>query len=357
MQTETLTIEKMLNAQKAQDAGQLFELYNSHHFIYPAKMEKLSPVFDIVKQNWQKAVKMGFPLFCVTMVNKNCKNITATATRWQYLNRGMIGQHLASNNPVGSRVVFLSVLNKMIEEQHKGHLESFQIYYRPQNKYSDRMFGKVSAKAGNELSETIPYNYFEVPLLHNGCAGYINVTEIDRSDGEFIDFLMEERSALFIKTQELDSDDINLDRLDNKFRHHGLRRRRKIFVARNSHNNKICGAIIVNQSSLGLNFSFFENSSELILDSRLCREILLDAAHSLISRASHLHLMSPLKFLPVLSDPVHTSIIEKLHGKLTRNYNLFIILRGGYEIWYRHIDELTSSIYQRFISNVYEKIS
>jgi hypothetical protein len=357
MQTETLSIEKMLNEQKARDAGQLFELYNAHHFIYPAKMEKLNPVFDIVKQNWEKAIKMGFPLFCSTMVNENCKNITATATRWQYLNRGMIGQHLTSNNPVGSRVVFLSIINKMIEEQHKGFLESFQIYYRPQNKYSHRMFGKVSAKAGNALSETIPYNYFEVPLLHNGCAGYINVTEIDCNNIEFIDFLMAERSALFVKVQELDSDDINLSRLDNKFRHHGLSRQRKIFVAKNRRNNKICGAIIVNQSSLGLNFSFFENSSELILKSRLCGEVLLDAAHSLIARASRLHLASPLKFLPVLSDPVHTSIIEQLHGKLTRNYNLFMILRGGYEVWYRHIDELTLSVYQRFINSTYEKIS
>jgi hypothetical protein len=40
----------------------------------------------------------------------------------------MIAQHLASNNPVGSRIIFLGMLNEVIENQHKGFLESCQIF-------------------------------------------------------------------------------------------------------------------------------------------------------------------------------------------------------------------------------------
>jgi hypothetical protein len=59
--------------------------------------------------------------------------------------------------------------------------------------------------------------------------------------------------------------------------------------------------------------------------------------------------------MPVLVDPIHSPIIEKLNGKVTRNYNLFIMLKGGYEIWYDQVDQLTNTVFQRFISNTYEK--
>ncbi len=356
MRNEILSFETILAEQNAHDAEQLFELYNSLHFIYAAKMEKLEPVFDIVKQNWQKAVKLCFPLFSTLTVRKNSKNITATTTQWQYLNRGMIGQHLASNNPVGSRIVFLASLNQLIKGQYKGNCDSYQIYYRPQNKYSSRMFGGVSIKMGKELSETIPCNYFEVPFLQYARTKDIQVVEINNgNDADVINFLAMEKGRLYIKAQELDSDDINLNALNERFIQAGLKRTRKIFAARLCSDNSICGLIIINQSSLGLNFSFFENSSELILSKQVCPGFLLQAAQALLYKASQLHVSSPLKFLPVLSDPLHTSIIEKLQGKLTRNYNLFMMLRGGYEGWYAYIDELTNSVFQRFVNNIYEK--
>jgi len=119
--------------------------------------------------------------------------------------------------------------------------------------------------------------------------------------------------------------------------------------------NRISCAIIINQSSLGLNFSFFENSSELILCKKSNPEFLLPVARRLLYKASQLSLLSPLQWLPVLSEPVHDEIIAKLNGQLTRNYNLFILLKGGYECWYEHADQLTNSVFQRFINNSYEK--
>ena len=355
MKNEILT-ERILSEENAHSVGQLFEIYNSLHFIYAAKMEKLAPVFDTVKQNWAKAVKQSFPLFSTISVRENYKNIVATTTQWQYLNNGLIGQHLASNNPVGSRIVFLASLDRMIKEQHKGCVESYQIYYRPQNKYSSRMFGGVSVTMGKELSEIIPYNYFEVPFLQYTQTKDVEVVEINNSnDTGFINFIETEKGQLFIKAQELDSCDINLTALNERFKKCGLKRTRKIFAAKRSSDSSICGVIIINQSSLGLNFSFFENSSDLILGKGLCPILLLQAAQALLYKASQLNLQSPLTFLPVLTDPLHTSIIESLQGKLTRNYNLFMMLRGGYKGWYNYIDELTKPVYQRFILNNYEK--
>ena len=349
-----LNLENDLIEESVQNSKQLFELYRSLHFIYPAKMERLAPVFDIVQNNWEKAMKCSFPLFWVLTVPKNRYNIISTGATWRYLNSGMIAQHLASNHPVGSRMTFLGTLNKIIETQDNESINSYQVYYRPQNKYSSRVFEPVSLKAGNELSAIIPYNYHELPFLQNDGENEVYIVEINNGNTrDFIHFLHIQKGELFVKAQELESDDINLAKLNSKFNSYGLKRTRRVFVARS--NNKIYGVIIVNQSSLGLNFSFFENSCELILCKDGDAEFLTRVARKLLYKASRINMYSPLQWLPVLTDPVHSPIIESLNGTLTRNYNLFIMLKGGYEIWYDYVDQLTNSVYQRFINNSTEK--
>ncbi|MEO6455117.1 MAG: hypothetical protein ABIN97_13640 [Ginsengibacter sp.] len=356
MQTQIPGLESELIEHNLKNTEQLFKLYNSLHFIYPAKMERLNPVFSIVKKNWEKAMKLNFPLFWILTIMQNPNNIFSTGTTWRYLNTGMIGQHLASNHPVGSRIIFLAMLDKIIENQHKYSINSYQIYYRPQNKYSSRMFEPLSIKAGKELSEIISYNYFEVPFLKYDFSDDIEVSEINNgNDRDFINFLITQKGELFVQAQELNTDDINLKDLDKKFNSFGLKRARRVFIARSSRDDQISGVIIVNQSSLGFNFSFFENSSELILCKQLSPQLLLQSARGLLYKASQLSLSSPLQWLPVLTDPAHTEIIKKLNGELTRNYNLFIMLKGGYETWYDHVDQLTNSVYQRFLNNAYEK--
>jgi len=359
MLAETLHTENELLEHNVMNTEQLFELYNSLHFIYPAKMEKLSPVFELVKKNWEKALKLNFPLFWVSTIANNPNNILSTGATWQYSNTGMIGQHLASNHPVGSRLIFLGMLDKIIKAQHKGFIESYQVYYRPQNKYSARVFEGITAKAGKDFSEIIPYHYFEVPFIKNDCREGIEIVEITNGHHpDFIDFLLREKGEIFIEAQELNSGDINLNKLNNRFKRSGLKRTRRIFAAISCHDHKIYGVTVINESSLGLNFSFFENSCELILRKNTSAEFLLKVAYRLLYRASKLKSgSSSLHSLLVLTDPVHSELIEKLHGKLTRNYNLFMILKGGYEMWYDHVDELTNPVFQRFINHSYEKNS
>jgi len=335
---------------------QLFDIYHSLNFIYPAKMEHLHPVIHTVKENWEKAMRLDFPLFWVSTIKQNLDNIISSGTAWQYLNNGMIAQHLCSNHPIGSRMIFLGMLNKIIDNQHTGFIDSYQIYYQPQNKYSSKVFESHGLKAGKELSGIISYNYLEFPFLTKDYPGNIQLTEINSGqDADFKNFVMEQRGELFMKVQELDSEDINLKKLNDRFKSHGLKRTRRIFAARIPGSTKIYGVIIINESSLGFNFSFFENSCELILCKKSNAQLLLQIAHKLLFRASEIHALSPLKYIPVLTDPGYSALLEELNGKITRNYNLFIMLKGGYERYYEEVDELTNSIFQRFTNKSYEK--
>jgi hypothetical protein len=333
---------------------ELFEIYRDQNFIYPQKQERLKPVMNIVRDNWAKAMKLNFPLFWVSTVAQNNRNIVATGTSWQYLNKGMIAQHLTSSHPVGSRIIFLGMLKKVIENQHTGFLDSYQIYFRPQNKYPARLFGSLSQRAGKGLSGIIPYNYFEVPFLTRYPTGDMEIIEIDNCNyPDFINFMRTHCGELFIRAQELNTTDITLEELNRRFELNGLKRRRRIFAATATHSNHIYGVIIINQSSLGLNFSFFENSCELILRKDANAEALLNATGKLLHQSSELAGNLPLNYIPVLVDPAHSYIVEKLNGKLTKNYNLFIMLKGGYEIWYDHVAQLTNDVFERFINNSY----
>lgn len=334
---------------------QLFEIYKLLHFIYPAKMEHLSPVFLTVKENWEKAMKLNFPLFWVSTVKNNQDNIISTGTAWQYFNRGMIAQHLCSNHPVGSRMIFLGMLNKIINNQHTGFIESYQVFYQPQNKYSSKLFESQSLKAGREFSDIIPYHYLEVPFINSECPGNIQLSEINGYDPDFISFMTSQRSEIFLQSQELNEGDITLQNLNERLKLHGLKRTRRIFIARTNGSRKIYGAIVINDSSLGLNFSFFENSCELILCKETNLALLLNIARKLLSKATQIHAASALSYLPVLINPIHARLIEELDGKVTRNYNLFIMLKGGYKKCYEQVDQLTYQIFKRYTVHSNEK--
>ena len=193
-----------------------------------------------------------------------------------------------------------------------------------------------------------------MPFAQTPADDGMDLVEID--DGyqpDFIHFMQKQRGDFFINVQELNAKDLGLKALDSRFAAHGLTRKRRIFAAVAAADQRMYGAVIVNQSSLGLNFSFFENSCELILCKGAEPAQLVSAAAKLLEKASGITKGLPLNYFPVMVDPAHAHVLEALHGKHTRNYNLFIILKGGYETWYDYVDELTNNIYQRFINNTY----
>jgi hypothetical protein len=102
------------------------------------------------------------------------------------------------------------------------------------------------------------------------------------------------RGELYFKAQELGTDDITLKELNYKFGLNGLTRKRKIFVATGRNGINISGVIIINQSSLGLNFSFLKNCCELILSHDITATDLLHIANALLRKAFDIVNDSPL---------------------------------------------------------------
>lgn len=329
----------------------LLEVYKELHFIYPAKTAKLEPLMDRVRRSWRSALKLHFPQFSTTVVKSVCSPATATVTVWRCLNRGMIGQHLASNHPLASREVLLSVLDDVISMQDECSIDSFQIYYRPDNKYPSRMFRMASEAAGAAYSILQPYDYFQLPPVRY-TSGELDVVRADAGNrSEWLGFLRNCRPDVFIKGQELDTEDFGLNELDTELAKRHLYRRRKIFFARNRADRHVCGVVIQNTAPIGLNFSLLENAIEMVLDPHACDAQLEETAKSLLGAIE-----SPNSLIDggghyALTDPYHRAIFGKLSGQWIRNYHLFMILKGGYENWYESVKELTQAVYVRCLEN------
>lgn len=325
----------------------LLQVYHDLHFIYPAKIEKLAPVLETVRKNWAYALQLKFPEFCSTVVKSDSGHCAATVTVWRYLNNGMIGQHLASSHPLASREVLLSVLGQVIAKQDECNIDSFQIFYRPENKYPNRMFRMVAEAAGERLSAIQGYDYFHLPAgdFQSGSIETLEAGETNRDI--WMNFLRRCRSATFIKVQELDAADIELSSLNAQMQAAHLYRGRKLIFARRRTDNAVCGMLIKNIGPAGLNFSFLENAAELILDPSGDDAQREETAKALLGALGSGATTGDF----VLADPVDRSLCEKLGGEWIRSYHLFMILKAGFNIWYDCIGELTNAVFERRLQN------
>src|SRR5580658_702288 len=132
----------------------LFDLYERTNFIYPAKREKLAPVWPIVKRNWQSLRKAGELLLSTMSVADPATGAVSSITKWRTSRYGWLIQHLVSDgNPLGTR----AVMNGAIMAAYvAGQDRAYQNWFRPDNRFPALVFGTLPAATGPEQSAVHP---------------------------------------------------------------------------------------------------------------------------------------------------------------------------------------------------------
>jgi hypothetical protein len=202
------------------------------------------------------------------------------------------------------------------------------------------VFGSIAKALGPEVGWVGTHQYLAVSFpIHTIDPGRWSVDTLRPEDhAEFHSLVVKARGSVFLTAEELTVDDIELGALDDIYREAGLRRYRRIFVARDRESRAVQGAALAYRGPLGLNFSFLENRCDLIIEPTLTAEQAGEVANALLRSVAETYADFLPAFIPVVTDKRASQVLVQQGGELIRQYAQSIWLPDGYEGWYRHVE-------------------
>jgi hypothetical protein len=323
---------------------ELFRRYEQAGFLYPAKMARLAPFMDIVKANWRKAVRGGELILWIATFDDPPNGAWGTMSSWRSTDRGWITQHLVSTGgPVASRAVMLAGQAVRIRD---GFDTSHQNWFRPKNRFANKVFGSIVQTLGEGNGWVGHYAYLAMPLRQTDSAAVeVRVYRATLNDLEEIKaFAREARSEVYMRAEGLDGEDLELDAVQHLYQRVGLQRFRRVFVARQEGAGAIIGIALVYRGPLGLNFSFLENRCDVITKCGLEPQRAGAVYGSLIAACASMYENFEPRAIPLVVDAYDVGILESLGAELIRDYSQSIWLDSGYERWYRHVERFYDRI-------------
>ena len=325
--------------------NQLFALYERTGFLYPGKAARLTPHLGQVRENWRRMLRGGESLLYVISAG-NDKSGLASIAVWRTTHHGWMSQHLVSeNNPLASRAVMLAGTAASIL---RGIDESYQNWFRPENRFPSRVFGSMVQTIGTSHSSIQQHMYFALSRkLPLPSAGGIRVVPYDSSHNEALCAIASvSRGDIYVNAEELASD-VELQAVDELYRGVGLRRTRKVWLAYHESKNEPVGAALAYRGPLGANFSYLENRCDLLLDPGLGDADVSDVVISLLRAASKEYEDFELGTIPVIADSVASVVLIQLGAEYLRDYCQGIWLKNGSLRFYRHVEGFYSKLLAR----------
>jgi hypothetical protein len=332
--------------------NQLFALYERTGFLYPGKAARLTPHLGQVRENWRRMLRGGESLLYVISAG-NDKSGRASIAVWRTTHHGWMSQHLVSeNNPLGSRAVMLAGTAASIL---RGVDESYQNWFRPENRFPSRVFGSMVQTIGTSLSSIQQRMYFALSRkLPLPAAGGIRVVPYDPSHKRALcEFARASRGEIYVAAEEL-ALDVELKAVDELYRNVGLRRTRQVWLAYSQGKNEPMGAALAYRGPLGANFSYLENRCDLLLHPNLADSDVSEVVVGLLGAASTAYQDFELGAIPVIADALASVVLIQLGAEYLRDYCQGIWLKDGNLRFYRHIDGFYSRLVSRSEKHVME---
>jgi hypothetical protein len=329
------------------EVEQLMKLYENYNFLYPAKREKLLPVFSHIKENLKKAFTLpDFIYRTLTCYDPQQEQFTSIAA-WKYSGAAMIIQHLVSNNPVKTREIFLYHILKLAGLSEEGGIQAILTYYQPKTKFVHTMFTYLLEHGVNNGVLIEPFSYYQyrfeqpdraISKSKTEASEEISISPLQEEDyPAFRNLLLQERGELYLNTMDLKPESLTLADLNEQFQQAGLFRSRVVLIAKSVESRKIRAILLINRGSVGLHFSLIENSSELILDSFYQGSAATRIASQLLEAARSYYLDCPLDHMPLLVKSSQSSLVESQSALFQRQYNLLICDRANFFNWVNYL--------------------
>ncbi len=317
------------------DPDALFDRYAEAGFLYPAKCERLRPFMAQITESWHRALRAGELLHWIATYDSEETDSWASISSWRSTHRGWNTQHLVSiGGPVGSRAVMLAGQAVRIAD---GVDRSHQNWFRPDNRFPNRLFGTITNTIGEDRAAVHPQLLLSLPIRTAAVLKReLRVSELRSSDdADLHAFAARARGAVYAAAEDLDHEDILLAEVDNLYSLVGLRRYRRIFVAWRGDNP--VGAALAYRGPLGFNFSFLENRCDLLLDPDVGGKYRQAVVRSLAAAATAAYVDFPPAEIPLVVAEYDADEAVRAGASPIRRYTQSIWLQEGFSAMYGHM--------------------
>lgn len=252
------------------DLEALWEFLFESGFIYPLKYKLIQTHREEFKNTYRKLYQESPEIAKHITYQTNGKIEGHISMIHVYERAWMIHHHAARQ---GSRRAGIKVLKDLmlhLNDMHRlpsAKMDYAMCYYRPQNRFPDRVFGDFARELKNPLGCSLDlFTYYTLTTHYQAirCPAGWTLQEASISDiWELTQFYDQHSGGLLLDMMGLKEVQSCAGKLESLYQRHGLIRKWNVYSLR--HNDKPRAILIINQSDLGLNLSELLNSIKIIV--------------------------------------------------------------------------------------------
>jgi hypothetical protein len=246
---------------------ELVARYEAAGFLYPAKRERLTPYLPEAAEAWSRMLRAGDALRRGFSWERGPR--WASLDVWRSAVDVWTVQHLVANGGgSGARATMLAAVARALDDPE---IVAAEAWFRPSNPFPQAVLGS-SVEALGPWAARADHAYLAVPLTRApvgarrsppGTSSPVHVVESRDAPPDLVALAGATRHHAYATSIGLGSDPV-LAGIDRRYRAVGLRRYRRIFLARDR-SGRLLGAALVHRSPLAVNFSLLENRCDLLV--------------------------------------------------------------------------------------------
>lgn len=326
------------------DVDSLWSFLFETGFIYPKKYASILGNKEKFKENFEKLYLQDSDIARHFVYQEKGQIYGHMSMLRFYENSWLIHHHAAKTfGNLGAGIEVLRQIGHYVNDfyiQYPDHMNFVICYFRPENKFPNRVFGGFERYSKDpKVCSIDPFAYVIHQKCHteNSLPDSWTLTEPEPEDFfELKSFYEHKSGGLMLDALDLEPGTRSYD-LDKEYSRLGLKRKRDLFSLKKEGTLK--AVFMVNVSDIGLNLSDLTNCIHaLVIDSDdLPREIFYSCLSQLYRYYEH-------EEIPVLLYPVRYAADRSI--PYDKVYNLWVLSNQHFDSYLKYIENLFSLVRQ-----------
>lgn len=307
------------------DLDALWDFFFETGFIYPDKYEFIEKNKQQIKETYEKLYTKN-PKIARHFIYQDKGRIMGHMAMVRFFENCWLIHHHAARKSALNRagLIVLDQIGNYTYDSHRLyslHMDFLMCYFRPDNKFPNRVFGGAAERIGNRKGCSV--DTFAYTHHHRRSEDELSIpnnwTLAESQDNDFLelaDYYEFTSGGLILNAFDLESGTYDLNDLSKEFSHLGFKREKFYFSLKKNDTLKVF--FLVTVSDIGLNLSNLTNSIlAVIIDSQDLKPEILQEVLSMI-----MHKIGQFEMPVLLYPQTYADESQLPYEKL---YNLWIL--------------------------------